>query len=86
MLTSWITLVLEISFWFMAIPQNFWAFTAPKTELWLKNEKNEIDPFKFDFVQAIVFSLFSMVVSTVFEWPVSLFYKFHLEESFGFNK
>ena len=86
MLTSWITLVLEISFWFMAIPQNFWAFTAPKTVLWLKNEKNEIDPFKFDFFQAIVFSLFSMVVSTVFEWPVSLFYKFHLEESFGFNK
>ena len=50
MLSSWITLVLELSFWFMVIPQNFWNFTAPKTEFWLKNEKNEIDPFKFDLV------------------------------------
>ena len=86
MLTSWISLVLELSLWYFAIPQNFWTFTGPKVESWLKNEKNAIDPFKFDLAQAILFSLFIMIVGMVFEWPSSLFYKFHLEESFGFNK
>ena len=82
MVTHYFGFMWKIIIWTQGWPPAFWNYTAPWTEL----NVAERGSLKYDFVQAIMLSFFMIVLDSIVSVPFSLFGKFMIEDSHGFNK
>lgn len=85
MLKEWISLAFKIGFWVLLLPAKLWNFTLSYSVTYAASETGEVNPIIYDLLQMLGFMVLSIVLDILIEWPFSMFSKFMIEDSYGFN-